>query len=327
MIASSKRVSANSRVQLLRRHLIRRLPTQEELLRRQGIQLTERDEQILETIYTHGILTTELIELAFFPSPKGERQSPASRAYERLRQLWLWGFVERIEQPVARSLGGSRPYLYTLGRLGEPIVARRIGEGMDPVRRRRLDRMDDVFIDHDLKAAAFWASLMVMTRPRGLPIRWVSERALRAAKHQVQDPLTGRWLPMLPDGYVEIRYPNGGIQCSLLEIDMGTLTLTRFRRKMRALDLYRAQFSNLPKRLLEVLVLTHSAGRMKRLIVEAKKVVPQWRWPRCVFATFEVLDPARDGDGWRTLDGADVNLLYQDPGPPLDAQAPAEQPS
>lgn len=84
-----------------------------------------------------------------------------------MRQLWLWGFIERIEQPVARSLGGSRPCLYTLGRPGEPIRGPPQAPGMDPIRRRPLDRMDDVFVDHDRKAAVFWANLMALTRLRG----------------------------------------------------------------------------------------------------------------------------------------------------------------
>src|SRR5438874_6191395 len=90
--------------------LIRRVPTFEELARRQPLVVTNRDRELLNAVYTHGFLTTDLIQLAFFPSvePDG-RRSPSSKAYERLRNLWLFGYIERVELPMARSQGGRRP--------------------------------------------------------------------------------------------------------------------------------------------------------------------------------------------------------------------------
>jgi hypothetical protein len=75
-------------------------------------------------VYLHGFLTTDLIELAFFPPRRGSRSWASSKAYERLRELWLWGYLERIELPVARVLGGRRPFLYALGHQAVPIVER-----------------------------------------------------------------------------------------------------------------------------------------------------------------------------------------------------------
>src|SRR5215510_4219937 len=94
-----------------RRHIIRCRPTDAELARREPMVVMERDREILYAVHQHRFLTTELIELAYFPQPAtGARVSECSRAYERLRQLWLWGYLERIELPVARQLGGRRPY-------------------------------------------------------------------------------------------------------------------------------------------------------------------------------------------------------------------------
>lgn len=47
-------------------------------------------------IFTYGFLTAELIELAYFPPGDVDRHSRSSVAYERLRMLWLGGFVDRI---------------------------------------------------------------------------------------------------------------------------------------------------------------------------------------------------------------------------------------
>src|SRR5437588_11867867 len=68
--------------------------------------------------------------------------------------LWLWGYLERVELPVARVLGGRRPFLYALGRQGVAYVEQRLGTATLPVQPRRLDRLDHVFVEHDLKAAA-----------------------------------------------------------------------------------------------------------------------------------------------------------------------------
>ena len=89
--------------QPLRGRLVRRLPSSAELAQRTPIVLTKRDQALLAMVYKHGFLTTDLIELVFFPPPPDGSSSPASRAYERIRQLWLWSFLDRIELPIARS--------------------------------------------------------------------------------------------------------------------------------------------------------------------------------------------------------------------------------
>src|SRR5437660_6530111 len=125
-------------IQELRGHYVRRLPTPAEISARQPIVLTERDRQLLVAVHQQGFLTTDLVELAFFPPRQGSRPSSSSKAYERLRDLWLWGYLERVELP-ARVLGGRRPFLYSLGRQGVAYVEQRIGTAKLPVQPRRLD--------------------------------------------------------------------------------------------------------------------------------------------------------------------------------------------
>lgn len=265
----------------LRGQMIRRLPTKAELAQRAPIVLTERDQDILFAVYQQGFVTTDLIELAFFPPAESARCSYSSRAYERLRQLWLWSYLDRVEQPVARLIGGRRPFLYALGPRAVPLVAARLGDGAAPVQRRRLDRLDDMFIEHDLLATRFWANLKALMDTHGhADWRWIPERELRAMRARVKDPKGRLWLPFLPDGAFSIRYPNGHVQFSLVEIDMGTLTLSRFRRKVRGFEAYWAE-GLFAKRfghdIFDVLVLTHSGPRLRNLWQAARQEVDDER--------------------------------------------------
>ena len=182
MHAHSVRCSTTDTSRLLRGHLVRRVPTREELRQRVPIVLTNRDQKLLVSVYLHGLLPTELIELAHYP-PVTTRGSHSTQAYDRLRQLWLCSYLERIERPVARIIGGRRPFLYALGPRAVSLVAARLQRSVDTIRRRRLDRLDALFLEHDLQAALLWAHLEALLRPRGTAVlTWIpSVTSARAA--------------------------------------------------------------------------------------------------------------------------------------------------
>src|SRR5215831_4794854 len=304
-------------VQELRGHYVRRLPTPAEISSRSPIVVTERDRQVLVAVHQQGFLTTDLVELAFFPPLNGSRSSASSKAYERLRELWLWGFLERVELPIARVLGGRRPFLYALGQQAVPLVESRMGSWAMPVQPRRLDRLDHVFVDHDLKAAALWANVRAQLRARrGCRWLWLGERELRAKRMRVRSRHGDYWLPFLPDAYFEVTYPNGDVQCALVEVDMGTLTLRRFARKVEAFenalddDVFHRHFPNRDE--FEVLVLTSSKRRLEALRSVSARVVPGGRRDLYQFATFEVLSPtAFLSEPWLDLDGESYcGVLY-----------------
>src|SRR5919197_2398714 len=112
---------SRAQVQELRGQYVRRLPAPSAVENRPAMVLTERDQQLLVAVHQHGFLTTELAELAFFPPADPGRGWPSSKAYERMRELWLWGYLERVELPVARVRGGSRTFLYALGKQAVPL--------------------------------------------------------------------------------------------------------------------------------------------------------------------------------------------------------------
>jgi hypothetical protein len=298
-------------LQVLRGHLVRRIPASDELASRVPIALTPRDEEILAAVYAQGFLTSDIIVSALFPAPAGGRRAHSAPAYQRLRQLWLWGFLERVEQPVAPSLGGRRPFLYALGPRAVPLLAARAGaaDRDQPVQQRRLTRLDDRALEHDLHAARLWANLRAkVPETRLIGWRWEAERALRARRLRVPDP-EGRFpLPFVPDGYAELVYPSGAVQCCVAEVDMGTLPLRRFRRKLRGLEAFLAQGRferHFRRREFEVLVLAPSPARLRGLRLAARRVVPEARWPHYLFATFEALAAERFPDGWWPLEADD----------------------
>jgi hypothetical protein len=131
---------------------------------------------------------------------------------------------------------------------------------------------------------------------------------------RVRSPQGNYWLPFLPDAYFEVVYPNGDVQVHLVEIDMGTLTLRRFARKVQAFEValedgvFRRHFPDRDE--FEVLVLTSSRRRLQALRQVAARVVYGGRHDRWCFATFEVLEPARFASAtWQDLEGRTVQSV------------------
>jgi hypothetical protein len=208
---------------------------------------------------------------------------------------------------VARVLGGRRPFLYTLGSRGAPYLADRHPATVRAVRRRRLDRFDDRFVEHDGVVAWFWADLVAGLRewPTTLA-RWIPEREIRAWKLRIDDPLTGRWLPVLPDGIGVVRRADGTEAALYLEVDLGTATLEHIARKVRA-----AEWAFLRCRLQErlgdvevrVAVVTTS---WKRLVNVWKAAQPEIQAERRQFYRFATIESLQREDAW-SADWVDLN--------------------
>ena len=293
----------------LRARLLRCVPNANDLAHRTPFVLTSRDEELLQAVYDHGFLTAEIVELAFFPPfHAGGRRSPSSCAYERLRQLWLWGYVERVELPSTRR-SGRRPYVYAIGKRAIPVLTARLGVSAGAVQQRRIGRLDDRSVDHDLQAARLWAALRRhVPTTRITRFRWLAERALRARRMRVTPHGSRFPLPFLPDGYAELDYPDGAVQCCVVEVDNGTLPLRRFRRKLAGFEAFLDQglFRRVSGRDdFDVCVLVRSRQRMRHLHRAARDVVDEDRWGSYLFATFEALDPRTFPDGWWPLDRED----------------------
>ncbi|MET7469075.1 replication-relaxation family protein [Micromonospora sp. NPDC005599] len=99
------------------------------LLRLQA-SITARDNKLLDWLYDHGVLTTDQIAAALFPS--------LDFTQRRLRRLTLLRAVDRFRPN--RAYGGSYPYHYVLDQLGYDHVHVQRGLGRprrDQARRRK----------------------------------------------------------------------------------------------------------------------------------------------------------------------------------------------
>lgn len=282
--------------QRLRHEVVRWVPTRAELERRPPILLTERDAQIIRAVAVHGYLSADLIALAYFPRERS-RPGPSSSAHDRLRRLWLWRFLERLELPVARALGGRRPYVYTLGPAGISVAEQALGAQAASIARPRLDRLDLRTFDHDRHAMVLWANLSAKLRDGPLRLgRWVPERTLRSMGIAVRDPVDGTRRGVLPDALFRLDAPDGHQEYWFVEVDMGTHTLDSWRRKVRALAAYlhSGRFAEQWHHdRFDVVVVTMSAPRLRHLRCATNDALGASRDPRYLFATGDVLQHGR----------------------------------
>ena len=122
------------------------------------------------------------------------------------------------------------------------------------------------------------------------------------------DRETTRMIPIRPDGYMELMWPNEAFTPFFIEVDMGTETNARVERKLRAYrDLRREMARNdLRIQRFYLLIVTSGQRRMDNLQRIAKKAVGRGV---CFFATLEDLRPARVLAAWHNVDNRVIRLI------------------
>jgi len=253
-----------------------------------GLQLTLRDMRILSWVARHRFLSSEhLVKL------DGGSQQNLLRC---LRVLFDHGFLDRPHAQLAHlPISGPRPMVYGLGRRGAATL-RKLGyqlpKGTDWTERNK--RAGAVYIEHTLEVAAFMASLEVGARNRpDIHVLWEND-ILRAAPERTRaarEPL--RWsVPKLEktigvgsviaDGMVGFVYPDNTAAYFLLELDRGTMPVTRrsytqssFARKLRIYyegwKLGR-QVEQFGIKQLRVLTVTNTRERLKNMVEASQRV-------------------------------------------------------
>lgn len=220
--------------------------------------LTDRDRDILSLLDRHLLLTREQLQWLL-------DWSCVTRINRRLRQLFDAGLVERRFMPVQ---SGSAPAIYYLGREAIRHLASTNKGDTDTLlrRRRRIQRMPDSTLGHDLSISDFAASFIrhCLKTPGGEWISWLNEYAFLNACRVAKVPLA---VMPRPDGYG--RYAiNRLLYHFCLELDTGSESLRRMRRKLELYQL--AQPTGYFRKLfklsrLTVLIVTTSSGRAASL--------------------------------------------------------------
>ncbi|WP_020522431.1 replication-relaxation family protein [Catelliglobosispora koreensis] len=157
--------------------------------------ITPRDERLLGWLYDHGVLTTDQIAKALFPSK--------DYAQRRLPRLMKRGAVARFRPQ--RWEGGSYPYHYVLDQLGYEHVMGQRGLGMptrDKAKRRKQSLISRRDLPHLLGANQLFIDLAAYerTNPGVSLARWWPATAFHGADAFYREGSDSR-LGMRPNGY------------------------------------------------------------------------------------------------------------------------------
>lgn len=190
--------------------------------------LTERDIKVVLTIHRTGPLTVDQARARFFNTP-GTRAA----VYRRVALLIKLGYLVPNYMPFLANTGRGKALL-TLGPQGKALVAQTLGISKSEIGRTRLD--SPVVLPHHLALTDVRLSFELHCE-RSSMFRleeWLTERQTRQHPVQVKDPKTGQTAPLVPDGAFVLAVVNRMRQRFNLELDMGTIPVSRMKPKLRA---------------------------------------------------------------------------------------------
>jgi len=196
-----------------------------------GMILQPRDIDVMEAVYRFRVLSQAQIATLFFGSK--------ATAQFRLEKLYDHQFLERKFLPV--SLGDGRsPTLYVLDRKGAETL--RTERGYDEVKWFGTSKgLSADFLSHTMAINDVMVRVSLACRVHGFTLeKWQAENEVKADYDRVRvQSSQGKWedVPVVPDSFFTIvahqrRYP------FVLELDRGTMTLARFKNKIRAYVVY-----------------------------------------------------------------------------------------
>lgn len=233
------------------------------------MRLTKRDIQIVQTVSTYRLLSSAQIEALVFPSdtPRG-RQSSCQR---RLQLLYHHGHLDRLPMPVI--LGEGRfPHVYVLDQAGAALVAATQGVDLTTVAwRPHHNLLESPFIFHTLAINDVRVVITLLVQANHFElVEWIDEAGFRAAKDKVPFRMRGvQVVRNYPDGYFGLTLPRSTQPAHFfLEVDQGTMSLTRWKEKVQAYIEFRARGlseHHYGTRNFRVLTVTTSSQRLTNL--------------------------------------------------------------
>ena len=210
-----------------------RLPRFQRAKRPPPMIMTPRDVAVVSAVHQFGVLDRSQIErLLFRPDGGQDHPTKTSRCRLRLKLLYHHGYLARLVSGVQPGKGHG-DYIYCLDRKGAQLIARTTG--VDPNWRPKDKVRTPFFLEHTLKLNDFRIAVTLGAQQHGYALaQWVDEREFRVMKERVVDLSDGsEVLPFMPDGFFVLNVEEHRA-CFFVEIDRGTMTVSRFGTKVRA---------------------------------------------------------------------------------------------
>ncbi len=207
------------------------------------MRLTKRDRDIVVAVYTHRVLTRRQIKRLIFEKPGAKPSSVEYISKRRPRLLYDHGYLDRRRVPVFdKPTSGALPFAYFLDKRGADLIAQVLEIDREDVDWKPKDnKIKPLFLDHTLKLNDVRIAVELAASASGYQLMcWVDERSLRSLRERVPDPANpSRTLPLNPDGFFALDL--GDRKAMLfVELDQATMTRSRFAKKVRAYQSYRA---------------------------------------------------------------------------------------
>jgi len=253
------------------------------------MELTERDLLLLAHVARHRFLTSTQLALLDGGSAQGVLRC--------LRSLYDHALLDRPKSQLATLHDlGPRPFVYGLAQKGARTLreyGHRIDDRVDWSEKNR--RAGAIFLAHTLDIADFMVSLEIASRALGSVTLMRQEGILAAAPDETRsarEPLRWeavsveqgrreRWT-VVPDGLFGLTFPDETAAYFLLELDRGTIPISRSREDHRSIrrklktyyDGWRGQrhIEQFGVKQMRVLTVTSSQERMHNMVGAVRNI-------------------------------------------------------
>lgn len=294
-----------------------------------AFRLTEGDVEIIRLLARHRFLRSTHIAALVGRS--------LDRVNDRLLRLFHAGYVDRPRAQLDRYPDtGSAPMVYALANSGARLLAERHDFSFaSSDLGRKNEAAGRPFIEHQLEIMDFYVALRIATRerkavalipPHELVTRFPGPQADSrdpfALRVKLLEGGVAHDIGLVPDLAFGLRFPDGSRRCFLVEIDRGTMPVSRsdirqtcFARKMRtylaahAARLHERQFG---WKTFRVLTVTTESARLLSMMDALRTVSPQPA-PGAALFWFAVRDELKAGDPlrheWRDSANRRVSLI------------------
>jgi hypothetical protein len=183
--------------------------------------ITPRDLEVIHSVYTHRLLTSEQILALHFASP--------ALARSRLRRMFQYRLLWRTELPT-KPTEGRRPLVYFLDEKGAECLFEHYDlEPEDLDWDKEHNSVSDPFIEHLIKTNEVRISFEIAARQHSMAIeKWLDDKTLKSKQQKDYVTITGpqggkHKTAIVPDGYFYIKLDEKKYSHNFLEVDRATV--------------------------------------------------------------------------------------------------------